>query len=92
MLLEQREPEHVGGPGEEPEARTLDRKHVGAALRARLADVEGTVARIAAELVEVKVRLEKESEDVERIVADRLEMRVSPKQKEGAGGGVIFGG
>jgi transposase len=38
-------------PGEEPPARGLDRRHVLDALAVRLAGLEGTVARIAADLV-----------------------------------------
>jgi transposase len=42
-------------PGDEPPARGLDRKHVLASLETRLADIPGTVARIARELL-VRVR------------------------------------
>ena len=42
-------------PGEEPAPRSLDRRHVLATLEVRLAGMEGTVARIAADLV-VRVR------------------------------------
>lgn len=38
-------------PGDEPSPRSLDRRHVLAALETRLAGQPGTVARIAAELV-----------------------------------------
>ena len=38
-------------PGEEPPSRALDRRHVLDALEARLAPFEGTVARIARDLV-----------------------------------------
>lgn len=46
---------HELTPGEEPPARGLGRKHVLASLEAQLADVPGTVARIARELL-VRVR------------------------------------
>jgi transposase len=55
-------------PGEEPAPRTLDRKRVGVTLLARLADVEGTVARLAAELVERIAEL--------TLVVDRLEREI----------------
>ncbi len=42
-------------PGDEPPARGLDRTHVLASLETRLADLDGTVARIARELL-VRVR------------------------------------
>jgi transposase len=46
---------HELSPGEEPSARALDRKHVLASLEARLMGIDGTVARIARELL-VRVR------------------------------------
>ena len=42
---------HELAPGDEPAARSLDRRHVLAAIEERLAGLPGTVARIARELV-----------------------------------------
>ena len=42
---------HELAPGDEPAARSLDRRHVLAAIEERLAGLRGTVARIARELV-----------------------------------------
>ena len=53
-------------PGEEPPARGLDRTTVLASLESRLADIDGTVARIARELL-VRVReLTTAIDDLER--------------------------
>jgi transposase len=59
---------HELTPGEEPPARGLDRAHVLDALEARLGALEGTVARIAADLV---VRIRELT-----LVIDRLEREI----------------
>ena len=59
-------------PGEEPVSRGLDRRHVLDALEAGLADLAGTVARIAADLVarirELTVTIDRLGREVEALV------------------------
>jgi transposase len=61
-------------PGEEPPARGLDRHHVLDALEARLADLPGTVARIAADLVvrirELTIAIDRLERGIGGLVAD----------------------
>jgi transposase len=57
-------------PGEEPPARGLDRKHVLASLAERLAEVPGTVARIARDLLERVRELSVAIDALEREIAD----------------------
>lgn len=61
-------------PGEEPAARSLDRRHVLDALEARLVGLEGTVGRIATELLgdirELTGRIDRLKRDIAALVAD----------------------
>jgi transposase len=65
---------HELDPGTEPGARSLDRAVVLAALETRLADVPGTVARIARELVarirELTRTIDVLGREISRLVAD----------------------
>ena len=60
---------HELDPGTEPGPRSLDRAHVLAALEARLADVPGTVARLARTLVAQVRSLTVEIDALEREIA-----------------------
>jgi transposase len=64
---------HELTPGEEPSPRSLDRRHVLDGLEARLAELEGTVARIAAELVsrirELTAAIDGLEHEISRLVA-----------------------
>ena len=57
-------------PGEEPPSRGLDRRHVLDALAARLAVIEGTVARIARDLLERVRELTGSIDALEREITD----------------------
>jgi transposase len=61
-------------PGEEPAARSLARRRVLDALEARLADMEGTVASIAADLVtrirELTIAIDRLGREIGALVAD----------------------
>jgi transposase len=77
---------HELDPGNEPAARSLDRTVVLVALETRLAEVSGTVARIARELV-VRIRaLTREINDLEREIG-RLIAALTPTLLEMVGCG-----
>lgn len=61
---------HELTPGEEPSARALDRRHVLASLEVRLAGTEGTVARIARDLLERVRELTTAIDALEREISD----------------------
>jgi transposase len=63
---------HELTPGDEPVSRGLDRRNVLDALGARLSGTEGTVARIAAELVTRIRELTGAIDRLEREIADRV--------------------
>lgn len=62
-------------PGEEPTPRSLARRHVLDALEDRLADIEGTVARIAADLLtrirELTMTMDRLEREIAELVVDR---------------------
>jgi len=78
---------HELHPGEEPPPRSLDRRHVLAALELRLAGDTSTVARIARSLLQRCRALTAEIEALERELA-RLAAEVAPSllALEGCGG------
>jgi transposase len=65
---------HELTPGEEPTPRSLDRHHVLDALEARLAELQGTVVRIAADLVgrirELTAVIDRLEREIAALVAD----------------------
>ena len=79
---------HELDPGNEPAARSLDRTVVLVALETRLAEVPGTVARIARELI-VRIRtLTREINDLEREIG-RLVAELTPTLLEMVGCGPL---
>jgi transposase len=70
---------HELAPGEAPVARTLDRQHVLVALEQRLAELPGTVARLARELLvrirELTIVINRLAHEIEQLVGETAGVR-----------------